>query len=220
MMLDGWKRRYYRRWCQGPLRHLLESGLQSSDTPITEARLLALDLELTGLDPKRAEVISVGFVPVDGLRILFSGARRFLVRPEGSVQGSAHVHMLRDADLAGAGELDEALEAVVEALAGRSLLVHFAGLDHGVLSRLCRKRWGAPLVVPIVDTLALAHRKVLRSGREPKQGSLRLPALRASYGLPVAHLHGALSDAVATAELFLAMVAETGLQARLRDFQL
>jgi DNA polymerase III epsilon subunit-like protein len=35
----------------------------------------------------------------------------------------------------------------------------------------------------------------------------------------VAHLHGALSDAVATAELFLAMVAEQGLQTRLGDWR-
>lgn len=217
-MLGGLRRRYYSGRAHGPIRDFLSSVPQPLEVPIREARLLALDLELTDLDQRRAEIISVGFVPIDGLRICMSGARRILVRPNGNVEASAHVHMLRDSDLADAEPIETALEALLSALEGRALLVHFAALDHSVLSRLCRERWSAPLLVHTVDTLALAYRRALRSGREPKHGSLRLPALRANYGLPVAHLHGALSDAVATAELFLAMVAEQGLQSRLRDF--
>jgi DNA polymerase-3 subunit epsilon len=217
-MFEGWRLKYYRSRCRGPLRPLLAEEPPRSSTPITQSRLLALDLELTGLQA-RAEVISVGFVPVDGLRISLAGARRILVRPEGTVASSAHVHMIRDMDLAAAGDLDAALAEVLDALRGRALLVHHAALDHGVLSRLCRERWQAPLIVPVVDTFALARRSAQRAGREILPGSLRLPALRARYGLPVAHLHGALSDAVATAELFLAMVAEQGLQTRLGDWR-
>ena len=217
-MLEQMRHRYYCGRSRGPVRRLLLSRPQPTRTPIREARLLALDLELTGLDPKRAEVISVGFVPIDGLRVHVSGARRLLVRPNGDVSASAHVHLLRDEDLESAGTIDHALEAVLDALEGRALLVHYAGLDHTILSRLCRERWDAPLLVPIVDTLALAYRRARRIGVEPSYHSFRLPALRARYGLPVAPMHGALSDALATAELFLAMVADGGLQARLRDF--
>lgn len=180
--------------------------------------MLALDLELTGLDPGRAEIVSAGFVPIDGLRIRLAGAQRILVRPEGNVEESAKVHLIRDEDLEAAASLEEAMVLILEALRGRVLLVHFSRLDHGMLARICRHRYGAPLVVPVVDTLAVAHRQLLRTGREPAPGSLRLPALRAQYGLPPAPLHGALSDAVATAELFLAMVAEKGRTSRLRDF--
>lgn len=180
---------------------------------------MALDLELTGLDESCAEVVSIGFVPIDGLRVCLSGARRILVRPEGSVGASAEVHLLRDEDLTEGEHLIYAMKEVLQALEGRVLLLHFAGLDHRVLSRMCMELWSAPLIVPIVDTLALAHRRAKRRQADAiKPGSLRLPALRAEYGLPVAHLHGALSDAVATAELFLAMVAQRGRDARLKDF--
>lgn len=217
-MIGAVKRRFYCGRAQGPIHRFLSSEPQPLGTPIKQARLLAVDLELTGLDQRKAEVISLGYVPVDGLRIQLSGARRILVRPQGSVEGSAHIHMIRDEDLTNADTIETALEELLHALEGRALLVHFAGLDHRVLSRLCRHRWAAPLIVHVVDTLALAYRTAMRTGQEPKQGSLRLPALRAQYGLPVAHLHGALSDAVATAELFLAMAAEHGLQSRLKDF--
>ncbi len=217
-MLQRLRRSYHASRVRGPLRRLLAAPPPRLGVPVTESRLLALDLELTGLDPSRAEVISVGFVPVDNLRIRLGEARRFLVRPNGDVQASAHVHLLRDMDLLAAGTIDVALDALLSALEGRAMLVHYAGLDHRILSRLCKERWSGPLIVPVVDTLALAHRSVLRSGREVMPGSLRLPALRARYGLPVARLHGSLCDAVATAELFLAMAAERGLQSRLSDF--
>lgn len=217
-MLFGVRRRLASRTAKGAARTFLSAAAPDPGQRIDEVPLLALDLELTGLDARRAEIVSIGFVPIDGLRIKLDGAHKLLVRPEGNVENSAHVHMIRDADLVDAGRITDAMAATLEALAGRALLVHYAGLDHGVLNRVCRQLWQVPLLVPIVDTLAIAHRSVVRTGREPEQGSLRLPALRARYGLPVAHLHGALSDAVATAELFLAMVAERGRQTRLRDY--
>lgn len=217
-MWNGLRRSFFRSRATGPLAPFLAAPAPPLSTPVTELPLLALDLELTGLDRRCAEIVSVGFVPVDGLKIRLGGARKILVRPEGSVAESAKIHLIRDEDLEVGASLEEAMTAVLEALTGRALLVHFAGLDHGILARECRARYGAPLLVPIVDTLAVAHRQVLRSGREPPAGSLRLPALRAKFGLPPARLHGALSDAVATAELFLAMAAERGLRTRLRDY--
>ena len=46
----------------------------------TALRLLALDVETTGLVPGRDRVVSVGWVPVDGDRLDLAGARRFVVR--------------------------------------------------------------------------------------------------------------------------------------------
>ena len=48
--------------------------------PDTARRLLALDVETTGLVPGRDRVVSVGWVPVDGDRLDLAGARRFVVR--------------------------------------------------------------------------------------------------------------------------------------------
>jgi len=64
------------------------------------------------------------------------------------------------------------------------------------------------LLVPTVDTLALAHRSCVRQGREPVRGSLRLAALRERYNLPAYASHDSLVDAIAAAELFLAQMEE------------
>jgi DNA polymerase-3 subunit epsilon len=49
--------------------------------------------------------------------------------------------------------------------------------------------------------------RLSRRGVTPRDGALRLGALRAQYHLPDHALHDALGDAIATAELFLAMAA-------------
>ena len=59
---------------------------------------------------------------------------------------------------------------------------------------------------PVIDTLTLARKWLARRNKEPEQGALRLYALRERYGLPRYNAHNALSDALATAELFLAQV--------------
>ena len=47
--------------------------------PTPPGRLLALDLETTGLDPRRHAIVAVGCVPVEGRSILWGRAYRALV---------------------------------------------------------------------------------------------------------------------------------------------
>jgi DNA polymerase III alpha subunit (gram-positive type) len=49
--------------------------------PWTRARFCVLDLETTGLDPKRDEIISFGAVPVDEGRVHPADAVHFLAKP-------------------------------------------------------------------------------------------------------------------------------------------
>ena len=78
------------------------------------------------------------------------------------------------------------------------------------LDRLCRARYGCALPVPVLDTLALAHARQQRRHHEAGRDSLRLGALRERYRLPRYAAHDCLVDALATAELLLAMLAREG----------
>ena len=178
---------------------------------VQEADLLAVDLETTGLDPQRHEVLSVGLVPVRGLVIELSGARQYAVRPvrASGVGQSAAVHGITDDTASTGAPLASILPAVLAALEGRVLLAHHASIEVGFLAAACR---GAGLAVPdvaVVDTLQL-QRRILRRSRLQGQvahGELTLGAARAHHGLPRYRSHDALTDALACAELFLAQVA-------------
>jgi DNA polymerase-3 subunit epsilon len=199
----------------GALHGYLSHPFPPPSTDHTSLRLLAVDLETTGLDPDHDRIVSIGFVPVDGTSIVLAGAGQLVVRGTTSVGQSATVHGLTDDTVAAGLELSEALDRLLEALAGRVLLAHHAALEQGFLDVACRRVHGQPLPTLAVDTMALEHR-LLTSGwhagrdRDIAQGSLRLSPARERRGLPRYRAHDALTDALACAELYLAQVAELG----------
>ena len=205
---------------EGALRRYLAQPFPPLGTDHTSLRLLAVDLETTGLDPDHDRIVSLGFVPVDGTSIVLGGAGQAVVRgsggvgPEGVGQ-SATVHGLTDDAVAAGVEFADALDLLLEALTGRVLLAHHAAIEQGFLDVACRRVHGQPLPTLAVDTMALEHRLVTAGwqtgwDREPPQGGLRLPAARERHGLPRYRSHDALTDALACAELYLAQVAELG----------
>lgn len=189
---------------------LAASPLPPGDAKAGSIEFVCLDIETSGLDTNTAELLSVGWVVVRDLRIPLSSAKRLIARPEGDVGDSATVHGLTDTAVASGQPIGNVVDAVVAALAGRVLVVHHAGLDKVLLDRLCRARYGCALPVPVLDTLALAHARQQRRHHEAGRDSLRLGALRERYGLPRYAAHDCLVDALATAELLLAMLAREG----------
>jgi DNA polymerase III subunit epsilon len=175
---------------------------------------LALDLETTGFDARAAEIIAVGAVPIVDGAVRVGEALSSLVRPatRSAVDGIT-AHHLRPSDVAGAPRLDEVLPDVLAAVdAADALLVHHASLDVSVLRRACDalgRRWPDP---PVVDTVEMIHR-VRRRERATGSGR-RLPrdltGAREALELPPHQAHDALADAIATAELYLALRARLG----------
>lgn len=68
----------------GALGVYAAAGLPDPHTPAGDLRLLAIDIETTGLDPDRDILLSIGFVPVDGYAITLAGLVRCAsARPRG-----------------------------------------------------------------------------------------------------------------------------------------
>lgn len=214
-------RRWYaaRRTVQEPLAACMRQPFPAFRSYFTEAEFVSLDMETTGLDATVDEMLSVGWVVIRGGRVDLSSARSFLVLPSGGVGKSATVHGLTDTVVGAGHEAGVILDQVVTELTGRALLVHHAGLDKMLLDRMCRQRYGAALLIPCVDTLALELRRQERRHHVDERQSLRLGDLRSAYRLPRYDAHDCLVDAIATAELLIAMVAHNGGAAgtRLRD---
>jgi len=175
--------------------------------------LISVDLETTGLNPRTDQILSIGWVLLDHRRIYLDTARQQLVAIRGSVGQSARFHQLTDQHLAGAGELGTALEQLLRAGAGRLWLFHHADLDLAFLNQACRQVYDTGLVVPIIDTLALEQRRQV-AGNRPE---LRLHQCRGRYNLPEYPGHCALTDALATAELWLAWRSRQPDSLRLTD---
>ena len=201
------RRRLVRRVTDAPLSKLLNTPLPERGTVFSQCEFVSLDLETTGLDAARANVISAGWVVIRGGRVDLDTCQSHLVRANSEVGESASVHGLTDTIVRSGLSADTVIEKIVEALAGRILVVHHAGLDKTMLDKMCRARFSCPLIVPVVDTMALELRRRQRRHHMANGDSVRLADLRSAYGLPYYQAHDCLVDAIATAELLLAMVA-------------
>jgi len=205
-----------RRAGDGALGRLFSSPLPAASSSFTGTEFLCLDIETTGVDARKAEMLSIGWVLIRAARVEMETAETCIVRPPGEVGESATVHGLTDTLCEAGEDVQGVLERLLEMLCRRVLVVHYAGLDKALLDRLCRRHFGAPLLVPVVDTLALERRVHDRRHHLDEQQSLRLSELRRAYHLPHYSQHDALADAIATAELLLAMVAARGTAERVR----
>lgn len=213
----------------GPLKDFFDTPPDPQKTPLYEAKLLAVDIETTGLDPRRDIVVAVGYVPLDGLSITLGGAGRHVVRPpapgamsahrssvvggariRGEVGQSATVHGLTDDVVAEGVPLEQALDALLVALRGRVLLAHFVSIERDFLSAACHAIHGVDLPLTMVDTLEMQRLIVGGPDGHVRSGKLRLATAREHFGLPRYRAHDALTDALACAELYLAQVTRLG----------
>ena len=205
------KRRLLRsRELEQPFAELIRRDVPTPRTAFRDAEIVSLDIETTGLDAATADMLSVGWVLIRNGKVDLSSACNFIVRPSGDVGSSASVHGLTDTMVGLGYDWPVVLGKVIEVLTGRVLLVHHAGLDKALLDRMCKQKYGSRMLVPVIDTLALEHKRQQRRHHIDEKKSLRLAELRGSYNLPRYDAHDCLVDAIATAELLIAMVAHNG----------
>jgi DNA polymerase-3 subunit epsilon len=165
-----------------------------------EAPFIAIDVETTGLDPRRDEVISFAGIPIESGRIIASESVHGLVRPGvAPADASIAIHRLREADLAAAPRAPEALAPLGAVMPGRTPVVHASWVERTFL-----RKAGCPLPRRIVDTAVLWRLlSIERGGRDP--GVCSLSVIAAALGLPAHRPHQAEGDALTAAQAFLAM---------------
>jgi DNA polymerase-3 subunit epsilon len=198
---------YARRVAGTALQQCWQAPLPAIGADWRQVSFLVVDAEMSSLDVNEGELLSVGWVVAEHGAIALESARHHLVRAENSVGQSAAIHSLRDCELVDAETGEQVLQYFLEAAAGRVLVFHHAALDMAFLNRVSRRAFNAPVLLPMVDTLLQEEALLRRRQQVIKAGDLRLHACRERYDLPPYQGHNALLDALATAELLLALAA-------------
>ena len=210
--LDYHRRQLLRGAPAGPLHDYLATAFPARSADYRDIEFIALDLETTGLDAREDEILSIGMVSMKAGRIELAGAEYYLVAPRGPIpESTAALHRITDDTAATGTSLPEVLPKVLSRLAGRVLLGHHVGLEKAFLDAACKRTYGTGFLAPMADTEVLIQRWLERRNEAFGGHQLRLHALRERYGLPRYQAHNALTDALATAELFCAFVARANL---------
>jgi DNA polymerase-3 subunit epsilon len=168
----------------------------------------ALDLETGGFDPSKHDIVSVGMVPIRAGTIRQVESFYSLVRPTRPMSpDSIAIHGIKPEELEGAPRLRDVLPDINARLQEGVLLVHYATIDVPFLRDAYssnRLRWPRPAIVDTARLLIKLHRRD-PFGPRREDVPTTLWQARAHFGLPEHRRHHALSDAVATAELFVVL---------------
>ncbi|WP_408004578.1 3'-5' exonuclease [Pseudomonas alliivorans] len=196
------------------VRRFYEAGAVDARTPIEQVQLLAMDVETTGLNAQVHSIVSIGLMPFSLQRVHCGQAFYWVIKPPSELSSqSITFHHITHTDILQAPPLTEVVDALLGAMAGRVMVVHYRNIERGFLDQAFRRYLGEGLQFPVIDTMQLEarmHRQkpgwLDRLLRRP-QPSIRLADSRVRYNLPNYHAHHALTDALATAELLQAQIA-------------
>jgi DNA polymerase-3 subunit epsilon len=176
------------------------AGGTAPETLIEDAELVVFDLETTGLSAPRARMGEIGAVRVRALEI----AETFetLVDPGVALPPPiARLTGLRDAELRRAPRPELAVRQFLAFAGDAPLAAHNARFDVGFLDHAVQRLTGRRVAAEVVDTVWLARRLLHRRSER-----FSLAQLAHFFGTSCDPCHRALPDALATAEILVALL--------------
>ncbi|MCS7098131.1 MAG: 3'-5' exonuclease [Candidatus Methanomethyliaceae archaeon] len=174
----------------------LERNIESD---IEKAEFSVIDLETTGLDVKRDDIISIAIIPMTGLKIHFKKYYYTLIRPSKFSEKSIKIHGICPGDLNQAPRFEEIYEKIMEMLNNKIIVGFNVDFDIAFL-REKFKKIEKKIDLNYVDIKKIESWILIRRGT-PKP-IIELSDLISRYGIEEGAQHNALVDAYTIARIF------------------
>ncbi len=160
---------------------------------------VVLDLETTGLDSERDEIIEIR-----AIRYLLGQEdeefQTFVRVDESLTESVIELTGIQNDDIACGVELEDALNDLLDFIGNSPIVMHNASFDRAFLDRALEEFDLDELENEFIDTLEIARKKLAHVGNHS------LDTLRDYFGLEKAQAHRALGDCRSTRELLLELV--------------
>lgn len=173
-----------------------------------DASFVVLDTELTGLDPKRDSIVSIGAVRMAGGRILMGETFYRMVKPETEMtSASVVIHQITPSDVDDMPGVEAALSELTYFIGDAVVVGHFISLDMSFLNRGMKRHYGKTIQNQVVDTRAIndwlrGEEKGFGRHFEDTTENRDLFTIAKQYKVEVNGAHNALKDAFITAQVF------------------
>ena len=189
------------------LYHLGDQRLRFIYDKPPEDEWVSVDCETTGLNPSKDDIISIGAVRIVGNRVLTSEKLQLLVKPTQAISAEAvKVHGLREQDVAGGLDIDEAMRQLLTFIGSRPLVGYYLEFDVALINRAIFPMLGVALPQPKVEISAMYYDWKQRNLPPYQHGAsidLRLATMMSDLALPTRHAHDAVNDAIMAALAFI-----------------
>ncbi|BDB22344.1 DNA polymerase III subunit epsilon [Pseudomonas sp. CYM-20-01] len=177
--------------------------------PLRSQRWVVVDLETSGLNLNRDQVLSIGAVVIEDGAVDFSQMfERTLQRAETRLSPSVLIHGLGPSAIAAGSDPAEALLDFMEFVGDSPLLAFHAPFDQHMLCRALKDSLGYRLAHPFLDVADIAP--LLCPDAHIREAGL--DDWINHFNLHVGERHHASADALATAELMLILFSRARAQ--------
>ncbi|MEM4699703.1 MAG: 3'-5' exonuclease [Candidatus Nezhaarchaeales archaeon] len=196
---------------------LLKRGWRPLERPLEEAPFVSIDVETSGLDPKRNDILSVGAVLILNGEVRLDRSFHSYVRPErGLATEAPPVHGITRDDLLGGPSFKEVAPRLMKLLEGAVLVGYNVPFDASFLNEALRRCSLPQLKNPLLDILPLSYGifarlrmdfELLKMDHLALSGQMGLGALAGLLSVPVINRHTAMGDALTAALIFLKLLS-------------
>lgn len=175
--------------------------LSHTTRPLVSLNAVAFDSETTGLDTRQARMIQLGGVRVIHGQMVAEESYQSLINPgEAIPEANSKIHGIYDSDVADAKSFTE-INTEFNQWRGNCVLIGYAsGFDLAILKReheLAGLSWVAPRTLDV---------RYLVNIVAPNLPDFSLDTIASWLGVEIHQRHSALGDAIATAQIFIALI--------------
>lgn len=165
---------------------------------------VAIDCEMTGLNPKKHHLLSVAAIHINDNTIDTGNGLHLVCRPPVMPdRDTIVIHGLRTADVEHGMSYDDMLALLLPFIGNRPIVGFCTQLDTAFLNPLVKRYMGTALPNEIIDLRHLYSRRMSGQTQGLSSQAQHLTNILAHYNIPELGAHDAYNDALMTAMAFL-----------------
>lgn len=199
--------RSLRHWWQR--KKLLDDHYAYLFAPPSQAGVVSIDCETTGLDANKDEIISLAAVRIVGNQVL-TGERLQLTLKTNCVMGeeAIKIHQLRNCDLVDGIEPQEAIAQLLAFIGSSPILGYYLEFDVALINRIIQPWLGIKLPNQQIELSSLYYDQRIGLIPSGKPLDLRLKTICQALNVPDLGVHDAYADALTVGIAYVKLMAE------------
>lgn len=165
--------------------------------------VVCFDCETTGLNPKKAELLSIAALMIRGNRILTSKKLELYVKPTRAIdENSIKIHQLRHCDVENGLESTQAVTEFLNFIGSRPLVGYYLEFDVAMINKYLKNMIGITLPNKQIEVSGIYYDKK-QTAIPQGHIDLRFDSILADLKLPKLGKHDAFNDALMTAMIYV-----------------
>ena len=185
-------------------KQLQRPELAAMFEPPVDGQWVAIDCEMTGLNPKKHHLLSVAAIHIDGDSIDTGNGLHLVCRPPVMPdRDTIVIHGLRSADVENGLSYEDMLALLLPFISNRPIVGFCPQIDTAFLNPLVKQYMGTVLPNQVIDIRRLYSQRIGDHNPNVPKPSQQLSKILSHYNIPEFGSHDAYNDAVMTAMAFM-----------------